>query len=413
MATHLTPEDRQHILRRYQEGASLRGIGREIGRPAITVQRTLEAAGVDLGPKKTSNKRSSPETEALVLRLYDERCTWKAICEQAGITSVTLGKILQRNGRDHDRRSDAEANAEAIAELYEAGHSTRSIGEILGHGKSTVNALIARHGGELRQRPGCERPDYFEQVDTPEKAYWLGFIAADGCIITNAKYPEGSHLAVQLAICDKGHLVKLKEALGAHAAVVTGTQQRESGPRQWAALAVGSRRLTLSLLALGIGPRKSATVEPWDGPPELMPHYWRGLFDGDGSIARKTSDQHQMILCGSEACVRGFAAWSAGICGTGAEPFYRGGCWRYGVSGRYQVPKLVRALYADAPVSLDRKQEIADAILASEQPRRKPGPPRMEFSSEEEREEHFREQRRAAQRRYQDKKRTAAAQAAT
>lgn len=412
MAVHLTPEDKAHILKRYQEGASLRGIGREIGRPAVTVQRTLEAAGVDLGPKKTSNKRSSPETEALVVRLYDKGRTWKEICEQAGITSVTLGKILKRNGREHDRHSDAETNAEAIAALYEAGHSTRAIGEMLGHGKSTVNALISRHGGELRQRPGCERPDYFEQVDTPEKAYWLGFITADGCIITTPAYPDGSHLAVRLAARDKDHLSKLKEAVGALSAVYIGINKVDGKAHEFAHLAVSSRRLTLSLLALGIGPRKSATAEPWNGPAELMPHYWRGLFDGDGSIARKTGDQYQMVQCGSEACVRAFAAWAEGVCGTKAEPFYRGGCWRYGVSGRYQVPKLVRALYADAPVSLDRKQEVADAILASEQPRRKPGPPRMEFPSEEEREEHFREQRRAAQRRYQDKMR-AAAQAAT
>jgi transposase-like protein len=365
---HLTPEQKQYVLRRYREGASLRGIGREIGRPDITVRRTLIALGVDFGAPRTSNKRSSPETEGLVLRLYDEGHTWREINEQAGITSVTLAKILTRNGREFSRRSDAEANAEVIGSLYETGSSTRDISRILGHSKSTVNAAIVRHGGKLRQVLGCEYPDFFEQVDTPEKAYWLGFISADGCVVSTEKYPEGSHLAVQLGIQDKDHLLKLREALGAHAGVRTGTHPASQGgrlkARGYASLAVGSRRLTKSLIALGVTPRKSATVQPWGGPADLMPHYWRGLFDGDGSLAKKTAGQYQAFLCGSEACVREFTGWAHGICGTTAKPYFRTGCWYVSISGRHQVPKLVRAMYADAPVSLDRKQARANSILA-------------------------------------------------
>lgn len=373
MAPHLTPEDKQHILRRHQQGASLRGIAREIGRPDITVRRTLESLGVDFGPPKTSNKRSSPEAEARVVRLYDEGSTWGEIMEQAGVTSTTVAKILRRNGRDLTRKPEGtQGKEEIMAALYEAGHSTRAIGQMLGHSKSTINAVVTGNGGEMRQRPGCERPDYFEQVDTPEKAYWLGFIAADGCVITTSSYPEGSHLAVQLAIRDRTHLLKLKEATGALGAVHDEMRAGSRGGR-WrsggsSTLYVYSRRLTKSLLVLGITPRKSATVEPWDGPADLMPHYWRGLIDGDGSLARKGPGLWTVFLCGSEACVRGFAAWAAEICGTKAVPYFNTGCWYVSISGRFQVPKLVRALYGDATVSLDRKQERADLILKAALP---------------------------------------------
>ena len=143
---------------------------------------------------------------------------------------MTLGKILKRNGREYDRRSDAEGNAEIITALYEAGHSMRAIAEMLGHGKATVGGVIVRHGGTMRQMPGCEYPDYFDQIDTPEKAYWLGFISADGCIVTTAQHPEGSHLAIQLGARDKDHLVKLKAALGATASLHDGMWNvRETG----------------------------------------------------------------------------------------------------------------------------------------------------------------------------------------
>jgi hypothetical protein len=309
------------------------------------------------------------------------------------------------------KHTDAEASAPAIMALYAEGHSTRVIGTMLGHGKSTVNAVIRRHGGTVRQMPGCDTPGFFGTVDTPEKAYWLGFLSADGCIVATPAHPEGNHLAVKLAERDKSHLVKLRKALTATAKVCTGMQGGFGKPTPYASLTVHSRELVDSLLALGLTPRKSATVEPWDGPPDLMPHFWRGLFDGDGSLAIKSPTLFTAFLCGSEPCVRGFAAWAHELTGTTATPYFKTGCWYVSISGRYQVPKLVRAMYGDAPVSLDRKQERADAILAADGPRKKPGPA-SRFASEDEKREHMRKQGREKQRRYVERKRQAAAESA-
>jgi hypothetical protein len=301
-------------------------------------------------------------------------------------------------------RTNAEANADSILALYAAGHSTRAIGALLGHGKSTVNAVIARHGGELRQNVGVDHPDYFDVIDSPEQAYWLGFLSADGCMVATPEHPEGNHLSVRLAARDKGHLVKLKAALGAHASVLDGVSNGFGKPTPSANLSTGSRRLMEALIALGIGPRKSAAVEPWNGPAELMPHFWRGLFDGDGSLAIKSPTLFTAFLCGSEPCVRGFRAWAHEVCGTEATPYFRTGCWYVSISGRYQVPVLVRAMYAGAPVSLDRKQERADAILAADAPRKKPGPA-SRFATEEEALANRRKVGREKQRRYMERKR--------
>jgi hypothetical protein len=104
--------------------------------------------------------------------------------------------------------------------------------------------------------------------------------------------------------------VKLKGALGATAGVHRQDREEFGRPTRLASLSVGSRRLTKALLALGVTPRKSATIEPWNGAADLMSHYWRGLFDGDGSLARKTEGLWTVFFCGSEACVRGFTAWA-------------------------------------------------------------------------------------------------------
>lgn len=368
MTPRLTPEDKQLILRRYQEGTPLRQIGREIGRPDITVRRTLESLGVVFGPPKTTNRRSSPETEAAVLRLYDQNLTWAEISAQTGVTSVTINKILKRNGRETDRKPESTENQiELITALYESGHSTRKIGSMLNHSKSTINRIVAENGMEIRHGLDCENQDFFDVIDTEEKAYWLGFITADGCVVSTPRHPEGERISVQLAIRDRKHLVKLKQALAADAKIVTRVHKEgfdgRVKDRGFASFSVGSQKLVSALANLGVGPRKSATVEPWNGPDDLIRHYWRGVVDGDGSIARKSDNLYTVFLCGSEACVRGFAEWASRVCGTKATPYFRTGCWYVGVSGRHQVPKLIQALYGDCSVSLDRKQERADQIL--------------------------------------------------
>lgn len=367
MTPRLTDEDKQYIHRRYLEGASLRQIGRETGRPDITIRRTLVSLGVEFGPPKTTNQRTSPETETLVLRLYDQGLTWREIMEQAQVSDRTVARILERNGHEFTRKPESTAsNTQLILELYEAGHSTRAIASLLGCSKSTVNASVSNNGGSLRRALGCGNPEFFDVVDTPESAYWLGFISADGCMISTSRHPEGNHLSFKLGIGDRAHLDKLHDTLQAMGAVRTGTQESFGKTHGYATLDVHSRRLAESLVRLGILPRKSETVTPWNGPSFLMPHFWRGLFDGDGSLARKGPGLWTVFLTGSEPCVRGFREWAHELCGTEATPYFRTGCWYVSISGRHQVRKLVHALYGDAAVSLDRKQEIADRILGTE-----------------------------------------------
>src|SRR5487761_67173 len=55
---------------------------------------------------------------------------------------------------------------------------------------------------------------YFNVIDTPDKAYWLGFIAGDGYVREDCGV-----LLVRLAEADAGHLRKLSVALGSSASL--------------------------------------------------------------------------------------------------------------------------------------------------------------------------------------------------
>jgi hypothetical protein len=166
---------------------------------------------------------------------------------------------------------------------------------------------IVLPGGREGSRKYSLNHEYFEDITTPEQAYWLGFLVADGTVIKTAKTYA---LRLELAERDAAHVQLFADAMGSDKPLWS--------RRGCAGVSLDSWRLVASLERLGVGQRKSATVKPWDGPGHLMPHFWRGLFDGDGCICR-SSGRWQMSICGSEACVQEFGAWARGITGSRAK----------------------------------------------------------------------------------------------
>ncbi len=138
---------------------------------------------------------------------------------------------------------------------------------------------------------------YFENVDTPEKAYWLGFIAADGCI---AKGKTGGSYRLRMCVEGKDvqHLEKFKRAINSDHKLYC-YKKRNSYE-----LSIFSKKVFLDLIKYNITPKKSLTLEyPSNLPRELDRHFIRGYFDGDGTVFLHKSKY------GSELCV-GFCSGS-------------------------------------------------------------------------------------------------------
>jgi hypothetical protein len=202
---------------------------------------------------------------------------------------------------------------------------------------------------------------FFDVIDTEEKAYWLGFITADGCIHVGA---DGKRrVSVQLADYDANHLQKMARDFGSDQPV------RCYSKRSEAVIVFSSLPLVRSLDLLGVGPRKSGVVKPWDGPAVLLRHYWRGMVDGDGTICPcRTRNKWTVGLCGSVHCVVGFANWARVVTGSKAVPQQRPNsqlCWSWQVTGTWAPQRLVDELYSNATVFLDRKMELANHLMAT------------------------------------------------
>ena len=226
-----------------------------------------------------------------------------------------------------------------------------------------------RHGDPEGGRHRYRLDDaFFDSIDTEAKAYWLGFITADGCVQVGKIGANGwlrNQVTVKLKASDAGHLEKLKADIAAENPVRFVPQAGQAGPG--AEIALNSGRLTESLIRLGVTPRKSLTVTPWGGPGDLMRHYWRGMFDGDGTIVRHPGQRAKwhLRLLGTEACVEAFKGWAAPISGSAAQKYPHGNIWSWTAAGLASPQVIVREMYGGAAVYLDRKYELALELMAT------------------------------------------------
>ena len=131
--------------------------------------------------------------------------------------------------------------------------------------------------------------DYFKVIDSADKAYWLGFLYADGCICE--KYKDGilKNMALEITLCsvDKHHLEKLSECLDSNLEIHVKNARCNGKDYSSCRLLVSCTSMCKDLIKLGCVPRKTYDLKfpSYDIVPyEYMRDFIRGYFDGDGCI---------------------------------------------------------------------------------------------------------------------------------
>lgn len=137
----------------------------------------------------------------------------------------------------------------------------------------------------------------FEEI-TPEAAYWLGYLMADGCMANNSS-SQGARLMLECKIEDKEILEKFCEFLNIRKNRITIGHQGKS-----VALSLAESNFTVSPREFGIIPNKSyvenTVPEIILNNDELFLQYFKGLLDGDGTIHTAKGSLGLSILSNSK-----------------------------------------------------------------------------------------------------------------
>lgn len=200
--------------------------------------------------------------------------------------------------------------------------------------------------------------NYFLEINTEEKAYWLGFIFADGY---TARTVNNAEFGIELNIKDKGHLEKLAKALNYDSDIRTRT--RNNG-QELANIRIFRKGFVSTLESHGVIQNKSLIKKYPDIPKSLQRHFIRGYFDGNGYITfKKRSTYGYNIRTGFVTGSYDFAIELLlnidNLIGTNERGrlYVDGNIVNYDSPNREITIKILDLLYENSSIYLSRKSE--------------------------------------------------------
>jgi len=203
----------------------------------------------------------------------------------------------------------------------------------------------------------------FFDVITPESAYWIGFLMADGSISQIKTHANGGitpYVTLKLQLADLEHLKKYRKSIDStHPISVYKDKEGHRSCR----LGFSAKKLAATLAQYGVLPRKSisATIR---GGLEYNKDVWRGIIDGDGSLGN--NGKRRLTLYGSYSLVLQFKEFVEKIMGVPihSSPQQRRSIYSITLCGSLAV-NVVRILYEGCSLALARKLEKAKLIMAT------------------------------------------------
>lgn len=164
--------------------------------------------------------------------------------------------------------------------------SAPDIAKAIGKSRPSVCLYLKHAGVQTRRRRHREvalDEGFFDRIDTHAKAYWLGFLLADGCVAEHRRT-----VILQLAARDRGHLEAMLSDMQCSASVKTSWKsdgKSKEKKHEAASVTLCSAHMCRVLVEMGWREfKKSGNVRILESvPKDLRPSLLRGLFDGDGS----------------------------------------------------------------------------------------------------------------------------------
>lgn len=312
------------------------------------------------------------EKEIKFLKFNYQNMTIEEIAKALGKTyscvfSMARKLGLSKTGCKNNKWSEEEISF--IKEHYR-DMTTNEIAEFLNRSPKAVHVKKSRLG--LKNEPiySYDR-NKFKKIITEDDAYWLGFLYADGYVChTEHSWWYG----VELQDRDIGHLRKLNKYMNGNMHIDTFYKKSPTSDNicKMCRLAYYSKQLVINLVNSGCVQRKSKIITMPFGivPDELMRHFIRGYFDGDGScgIYQHSERKHlryprAKITCGSHDFVNQLKEYLNNVdirCGiiTSKEENYD-----MFFSGKDNVVNFLKYMYDDSHIYLDRKYEIYKQCL--------------------------------------------------
>lgn len=211
---------------------------------------------------------------------------------------------------------------EEASRLYEQGMKYYQIAKKLGVDRKVVSYRLREIGYQSDQRYVRNVPveklrkyDYtqaervFNKIDSEEKAYWLGFLYADGNVDL-----DNNTVSIALAEEDLNHVKRFANFMGLSNKKLHKKIRNLNGKKFVSyEFSATSKTLKEQLIKLKCYPKKTYTLSFPSYkivPRRHMKDFVRGYIDGDGSVTNGTTSVIVLDVLGTKEFIEGYQKWT-------------------------------------------------------------------------------------------------------
>ena len=232
-------------------------------------------------------------------KLENKEKSLKNICEELNYPYKYISRLLvQSNKSIKDRKINniSKKDINLIYEDFSNGFTMSDLESKYGYSESTLKKYFNIYGYKITHKCKLVKElnhNFFKIIDTEEKAYLLGFFAADGTI-----NKTGNGMAVLIQKDDVEILDYYKKAFNSQKDYYHYPAKKETH-KDRLKIVINSKINKQNLINLGFPCRK--TYNLFSLPNKIMkeslwPHFIRGYFDGDGSIILPTKNSRNTVF---------------------------------------------------------------------------------------------------------------------
>lgn len=256
--------------------------------------------------KRIAHNKFTKEKEGQIIEEYNKLGTGRKVAESLGISKTSVYRVLRDNSLKVATFSEmmdiSEDLKDTICELYLEKHATYSISRKLKINKKRIYKVLKekniqkiKYNLDVYRKYKLE-DNYFENINTEAKAYYLGLLVADGCV------RENGITTISLQEKDVDILYSFKEELKYTGPIlyINTPNPKHSNVRN---LSFSSKKISKDLIGYGLIQNKTYSTYFPNIPKEFWPHFIRGVFDGDGCICY-TGGKYYFNIAGNDILVK-------------------------------------------------------------------------------------------------------------
>lgn len=272
------------------------------------------------------------------------------------------------------KRIFTECEISQIIHMYHDGETYSVIGKALHTKAETVSKILKDRGYGIRPKNTLKNHDYlsasrkykvnenyFEKIDSEPKAYWLGFLYADGYIYKlhdSHGHEKGGGIELTLKLDDWLHIYHFAEDIKSTHPIIIKDVTLNGSTYKACKLGISSVKIADDLIKLGCKQCKSLVLQPPKIDQEFIPHFVRGYFDGDGCVYYnlKTSD-HSLSILGTKEMLEFIKSVSKISPKITVTKVKNKNIYNLQIRGKESVATFLNYIYKNKSIFLDRKYQ--------------------------------------------------------